>query len=180
VARRPVTRARGFKRRQRVEWGFSKNTDFKSLGTNDVNLQRASVNFQNAIEEMTSPTLIRCRGDLVVRTVGGTVTNSGLVAAGIAVVSVRAADAGSTAVPRPVDEGEFSWLWHKFMYMQHLSNADTLAPVVSVIRIEVDSRAMRKILSKEEEVVFIIQSDALQGTITYEFAINIRFLLKEV
>jgi len=176
MARRVVGAARGARRRQRVEWGFSKNTVTNTLGTNDVNLQRASVNFQEQVEQMTSPTLVRCRGELLIRVNMGVSGNGGLVAAGVAVVSTRAAGAGSASVPRPVDEAEFSWLWHKFFFMMVNGSEEGN---LRTVRQEIDSRAMRKILSKEEEVVFVIQSDALVGTIAYEFAVNIRFLLKE-
>ena len=57
--------------------------------------------------------------------------------------------------------------------------SDETAPTLSTERIEVDSRAMRKILSQEEEVVFVLQTDNAIGSAGVEFAVNLRFLMKE-
>ena len=98
-----------------------------------------------------SETLLRMRGLLTVETGSPVAANERvLLGCGIAVVSATAAAAG--AVPLPVTDGAYPWLWHGWLKVSTLAAA--AEPNFRMSSIEVDSKAMRKM--KEEEVIICV------------------------
>ena len=169
---------RGARRRQRVEWGVSLNTDYVTVPANSASVQTSSASLNTLIDTMTSPTVVRVRGEILIKA-QGTAADEVLVAAGIAIVSQRASSAGVIAVPRPASEADFSWLWHKFAFLEVLSGTNNLASVIGAVRVEIDSRAMRKVLSTEEELVLVVETRNIAGAASIKFAANIRVLVKQ-
>ena len=176
--RQAVLRSRG-RSRQRVEWGISKMSDAVSLAANSVNVQTSSTSLLLLLDQATAPTIVRLRGDIIVQATG-TATHAVLVGVGVAIVSTRAATIGPTAVPRPVTESDFSWMWHKFIHLVVKASSDTVGSVATIVRVEIDSKAMRKVLSTEEELVMVTETDNGAGNAGILFMGSLRVLVKEV
>jgi len=177
MARR-VSHSRG-RKRQRVEWSGSFMDDLVLMGGNNIQAIRASPGLLQAVEDMTSPTLVRTRGDFVVQTSGGANNDDVIVGAGVGVFSTRAAQVGVTALPRPITDLNWSWLWHHLVVIRRLATTDNATAVMANNRVSIDSRAMRKIANEEEEIVSVIQTISSLGSAQVNFAISIRVLLKE-
>ena len=178
MARRSTGRGHVGKKRQRVEWTLSVAPATFAVGANSSSVLTSSPSLTLAIDQMTSPTLIRTRGELYIQATGSD-DQEVLVGAGVCVVSTRAADVGVTAIPRPISEGDYSWLWHKFIFLKVKGSTDTKGPVAAVIRVEVDSKAMRKVLSTEEEIAFAVETNNAAGTAGILWTASFRVLLKE-
>ena len=97
-------------------------------------------------------TVLRTRGFVFGELNAGGVNERVTVAVGLAIVSARSAAVGITAIPRPATEGSYPWLWHGWL---EVSSAREAAIVNNFLhnRIEIDSKAMRKV--KEDEVMLL-------------------------
>jgi len=168
------------KRRSRMEWSASFLNDFLVLAANSVSLQTSPVALVETLGDMTSPTIIRIRGNGVVMATGGTIGDDVMVGMGIGIVSSKAGAAGIAAVPAPLTDPTFPWMWHRFIPLRFLSAADELTPDVSINRFEIDAKAMRKILSDEEELIFVTETSNAVGTASISFSHGIRILIKQV
>ena len=88
-------------------------------------------------------TLVRTRGEILLRlstTAGGTTDGMG-GAVGIAIASENAFGVGITGIMNPFDDSEWDgWIFHSFF---HFNGPATLGSAFQ--RIEIDSKAMRKI-----------------------------------
>jgi len=128
--------------------------------------------------DIDAVTVTRCRGSIHITAVPDAAGDADVIAFGIAVVSSQAATAGGAALPSPAGAPGYPFLWHQFVPIR--SAAATAASDLEAFnfRIEIDSKAMRKMKSVQETV-------ALIGELTTnEFAsVNVisglRVLLKE-
>jgi len=96
-------------------------------------------------------TILRTRGHIQVIQNSGVADESATIAIGLAIVSARAVAAGAASLPRPATEGSYPWLWHGW------SITSSVAGLVAdgmLARLEVDSKAMRKV--KETEVMALV------------------------
>jgi len=167
----------GRPRRQRVEWTAGDMELAIILTGGSLASLGSSVIMLEAIDSMTSPTIIRTRGEYVMYASAGTNGHEGVMGIGMAVVNRRASGVGTTALPRPISDPDFSWMWHSYTLLQWTGSVVTRMGL-SMWRGEIDSKAMRKILSKEEEIVFCFENNTLE-TITINVALSVRVLLKE-
>ena len=100
-------------------------------------------------------------------------------AIGFGIVSQAAFAVGATAVPTPTTESEWpGWLYHRFFGARSVTAtiADGANAVGAVHRIEIDSKAMRKI--GIDELIMGVVEVTEQGTATMEMHGNTRMLLK--
>ena len=132
-------------------------------------------------------TLVRTRGELMLWLTAATALNNGFLGAfGIGVVTDPAFVAGIGSLPTPITEMDWDgWLYHRFI---NVISAETILggavtdeagqvhPVTAGQRIEVDSKAMRKI--GVEEIVFAAIEVAEIGTAVMSVAFNSRLLVK--
>jgi len=167
----------GRPRRQRVEWSGAKMDNFAVVLADTATSLGSSIQLLAAIDSMTAPTLVRMRGEILVVGATGTIGFSSLIGVGIGVASRRATTAGTTSLPRAIEEMDFSWLWHSLVMIRFSSGSTSEG--TNVARVVIDSRAMRKISSNEEEVFYSIENDAGGGDVSVEVAIQTRVLLKE-
>ena len=167
------------RKRQRVEWTGGQTDGETFVAVESVAALGSSVITLSTIDNMTSPTLVRVRGELFLRASVGNVDDPVVFGFGIAIVNRRASDVGSTALPRPLDELDYSWLWHSMNFFVVKSSTDNAWPITTGARIVIDSKAMRKVLSKEEEVVYVAQTKNFSGIAGVEFAVQTRLLFKE-
>ncbi len=176
MARRPSGRAHVGKRRQRVEWTAGDMEAMVTLAPNTLLVLGSSLLMLDAIDSMTAPTLVRLRGELLSIASAGTANNQSLLGVGIAVVNRRASDVGATAIPRPVSDPQYSWLWHSYSILRF--SVGSTAQGAAVNRVIIDGRAMRKILSNEEEIVFCFENNTVSD-VSILAALSVRVLLKE-
>ena len=131
-------------------------------------------------------TLVRTRGELVLNLITAAAANNGFVGAfGCGIATSPAFAVGSTAVPMPIDEeGWDGWLYHRYFHILSSSilagavsgDADAMNAMTAVLRVEVDSKAMRK-LSIDETIFCALQVTEV-GTATGLWQYNSRQLVK--
>jgi len=166
-------------KRQKVEWSGSIQNDLVAVGADATVIQTSSINLLAAMSEMTSPTIVRIRGEFYALVTGGSASDDVLVGAGICVVSTKAAGVGQTAVPSPLTDLSFPWMWHHMSIMRQTPTPIQVAPTLQNIRIPIDCKAMRKVLSDEEELVNVVETSNAAGTATIVFAFQNRVLIKQ-
>ena len=101
-------------------------------------------------------TILRTRGSISAHFDPTAVNESVTLAVGLGIVTARAVAAGAASLPRPATEGSFPWLWHGWLMTDSfgLAVTDQSASPAWVDRLEVDSKAMRKV--KETEVMALV------------------------
>ena len=132
-------------------------------------------------EGFPNPTVVRIRGSLLLRVsaVGATVAVSHLTM-GIKLVTASAFAIGLTALEQPFDEVGSDWIWWSG---RSFHNTTALSAVAGddgealVTRVEVDSKAMRKV-TPNKLLVFVAQNSAITSTQTIGVQGIIRILLK--
>ncbi len=91
-------------------------------------------------------TLVRTRGFVEMLLAGATARGDGMQGAiGIGVTTVAAVAAGIASVPTPIDELDWDgWLYHQ-LFSIHSQGAGVASSSNSVLRMPVESKAMRKL-----------------------------------
>ena len=132
-----------------------------------------------ALENVPDPTLVRCRGDLLVQMVSSVAT-PGRVHVAMGLIVVRATALAVPAVPGPVSRVDSDWLWWTLVSL-NVSGGSVAAPnsdgSTVVHRVTIDSKAMRKI-KPNEAVVFVTENFAVTSTQTVDVLGGVRILLK--
>lgn len=137
--------------RQRKEW--------KSLGAGgiDATLSSAGNNLMVNNPFGEPCTILRIIGEVTVSfavqtLVAGDAAN---ITMGIGIVSSDAATVGSTAMPDPVSDPGFPWLWWYSTQLRNMSvtTESLFADGAGYARIRVESKAMRKVSPSESLVV---------------------------
>ena len=132
-------------------------------------------------------TLVRLRGELLLYLRGAATIAGGFRGAfGIGIVEANAFGIGVTAVPTPITEEAWDgWLYHRYWNLftpgaRVTSNAadeeNQGSAGASVLRVEVDSKAMRKL--KTEDVIFAAIEHTEEGTCDLRVNFNSRTLVK--
>ncbi len=132
-------------------------------------------------------TLVRTRGEfLAYIQVASAFLNGFSGAFGIGITTAAAFAIGVTAVETPLtDEAWDGWLYHRYFtcYANDTvatsvaaETANMVAPTISSVRIEVDSKAMRKV--HDETVLYAAVEATLVGTATMQLFFNSRMLFK--
>ena len=155
--------------------GPSGNLPISSVGTNL---------FATGLQATDSGlTLVRSRGELVLQMISAAAGLDGFsrIAAGLCIVSENAFNAGAGSIPDPlVDIAWDGWLWFWTGSLFSVFNkaiTDDEGSASSGIRIEIDSKAMRKF--KNSDVCCAVLSNQNEvGTAVYEAKISARLLVK--
>ena len=129
-------------------------------------------------------TLLRTRGSLLYFLSLATAALDGFRGAfGIGIVTSAAFTAGAASVPTPITEqGWDGWLfWHRIDATAASpiaggvsADADALLPLVAGERVEIDSKAMRKVA--QDETIFAAIELVEVGTATFQWAVDSRML----
>jgi len=90
------------------------------------------------------------------------VGDAGDLAFGLAIISSDAFAAGAGSVPDPISEPEYPWIWLGTMDIRVELTAATEAWGISAQRVDVDSKAMRKV-KPGETACMIIQAAGVTG-----------------
>ena len=119
-------------------------------------------------------TIVRTRGLFSASLTVGAAGNGFFGAVGIGIVSQPAFTAGIASMPTPISEAVWEgWMWYSFFDCRTGVNPDDGS---SIHRIEVDSKAMRKV--SNDDVIFAAIEVVEVGTATLEVQFDTRILLK--
>ena len=121
-------------------------------------------------------TIIRTRGDLLVRLTTSNVIGAGFdFGFGMGIVTNQAFAAGIASIPGPLTDSVWEgWFVHKlFTIAGDLSTSISS----SMVRYEIDSKAMRK-FSPGNSLIAVIETDNEVGTVTLQANLLTRLLLK--
>ena len=132
-------------------------------------------------------TVVRLRGEFTAFLRSATAANDGYTGAfGIGITTLDAFTIGATAIPGPLDELDWDgWLYHRFFTLTASGpivaaavsiSTDLAQPVASGLRIDVDSKAMRKL--PENMGLFAALDVNLVGTAAMSCFFNSRMLIK--
>ena len=126
-------------------------------------------------------TIVRMRGSIVLtlQTVTA-ITDHMRIGVGIGIVTTQAFNAGAASVPMPLAEQEWDgWMWHQYVHLQPVSAVEGgVDAVLSVVRLEIDSKAMRK-MNNDERMYGALETEET-GTVAATFAADTRVLVKLV
>ena len=128
-------------------------------------------------------TVIRIRGELLMYLSLATSSNDGYRGAvGIGIATLAAVTAGVASVPTPITEEDAeNWLWHRYFSCNSpvpfsAGAAQDGPDIATSLRVEVDTRAMRKFPS--EMAIYAIIEVVETGVATLNVSLNSRALAK--
>ena len=171
--------------RRKTAWGIGTQTgtDGSSQSISAAGKTIATGAFQPVQDGLT---VVRTRGELLLllrSTSGG---NTGFHGAfGIGLITDEAAAAGAASVPGPIANEDWDgWLYHRYFSLataaamgDTVSSADDIPNAVSaVLRLEVDSKAMRKFDTGNTMVAMLEVLEV--GTSVLDWFFNSRTLVK--
>ncbi len=163
-------------------WSGSVSTAFATL-TSATPLIATLVS-EAGLENVPNPTLMRTRGAVTVSLNQGNVINEAFsVAVGIAVIGARAFAAGTASVPLPLtDSGNDKWLWwgHATINSGIVGSGTVDSSLYCpCVRLDVDSKAMRKIQA-DEVIMIAFEVDDLVAAAARQIDVSfgLRMLLK--
>ena len=119
-------------------------------------------------------TLMRCRGNILVKGTPDAVGDDAVIGFGLIVVSDNAAAVGGVSVPGPINDPDAPWVWHQYVPLDAGSTGLLGDDIGSVVRFEVDSKAQRKI-GINETLALIVEA-SLADYATVRTTGGIRFL----
>jgi len=186
----------GFRRSRSISTGVRHRSSWEagpetSGGGAPQNISGSSVQLAGTAVQATvdSLTLIRTRGEFMAFLTAASAVGDGFHGAfGIAKVTAAAFTAGVASIPTPITEEAWDgWLYHRYFSLFSGGILATAAAaekqlqvnnVTAALRLEVDSKAMRK-QDVDEAFVAVIEV-AVHGTAAMEWAFNCRLLTKDM
>ena len=169
--------------RRKTSWGAGPRTVFGGQTLNSSAKVLANTGFAFSV----TGTLVRIRGELLWFSRSATAPNDGLVGAfGIGFVTDQAFAIGATAIPGPHTQPEWEgWIWHRYVHCfaggrivvaAVSEQTDAVQPTAGSLRIEIDSKAMRKF---SENMTMVLMSEmTLNGTMATTWHAQTRILVK--
>ena len=129
----------------------------------------------NNVAFSTKVTIVRIRGSVNIQLDAGAADERALVACGIGIVSTDAAAVGGASTPGVGEDPGYPWIWHQFMWVSSLGEA-AVQPQALFHRVEVDSKAMRRV-GLNETLIFTCQIvKVVDGTGTLDVEYGLRIL----
>ncbi len=120
-------------------------------------------------------TVMRTRGQVLVQFDGAADGNKKCVAAGLIIGTDAQVTAGPTAFSSPISNLDAEWLWHGFFPLMAQAATEVDAEGSKVMRLEVDSKAMRKV-KQNEQMVLVVDGSNISGAPVADLAFGIRTL----
>jgi len=152
---------------------------FTNVASTIANVQ--AVVLETELDNVPNPTLVRVRGQIFTR-LGAVAAAQGdamLIGHALLVVDAKQLAVGTTAVPLPLTGNSEDFLWYGTQYISQNDSGTILNTNSNFDRLEVDSKAMRKI-TVNQVLVLATECQVLSGTGDEDFdlAFNFRFLFK--
>ena len=181
---RRLRSARTFGSRRSTSWGSGPKTGTDGL---PVIISASGVQLGGivAAPSLEGLTVVRMRGEMLIRLTTGSSLDDGFFGAvGVAVFTDAAIAVGVSAVQSPIaEEGWDGWLWHRYFNVfaggvvgSGAATADNQGGESMTLRVEVDSKAMRKLPVGNS--VGVVWEATEQGGATVSWAFNSRLLDK--
>ncbi len=159
-------------RKRRVSWDGA-NISITNLVVGTA--QFVTVLSEVILEGFPTPTFVRTRGKLAVVTDVSSIPGGfGVVTMGL-IVATAAAVTGA-ALPNPATNTGNDWLWWDSAFIG-ASASDVIGEDITVDRLTVDSKAMRKI-GLNQVLVLVADLQTCEGTMVANICGSLRILLK--
>ena len=156
-----MARSRGFASatrrgpRRRTAWGIGPQTGADG-SPQAVSASSSVLAAGGASATLEAITLVRLRGELQIHLLGAALLTNGFHGAfGIGIVKTPAFTAGIVSMPTPlIDEDDEGWLYHRYFSLisggpiaaaTAATQEDQVNSTSAALRVEVDSKAMRKL-----------------------------------
>ena len=172
--------------RRKTSWNVGPETGVN--GARQAITSSVAVIAQTSVDVVAEGiTLVRTRGEVNLMLEIAAADHDGFHGAmGIAVATKAAITAGASAVPTPLTEESWDgWLWHRYFSLfaggtiaaaTATQQADQVNATCAALRVEIDSRAMRK-LSVDMTLYAAVEVVEL-GSAEMSWALNSRMLVK--
>jgi len=171
--------------RRKTSWSTGPKTGVDG-STQVITASGSTLATTTAVAALDGITLVRTRGSMLLALRSADAAGSGFTGAfGIAKVTSAAAVAGVASIPTPITEEDWDgWLYHQYFSLIAVAQiaavaaaAEDFAEVVcAALRIDVDSKAMRK-FQVEETLVAVLEVSEV-GTAVMAWQFNSRTLSK--
>ncbi len=130
------------------------------------------------VNDLQSSTLIRTRGLLSVHFDPTTIADILQFGVGLGVYSDDAFVVGQTAMPGPLSDAGFDWVWHKIVtFGPTFTATEDGTNILHNLWVDVDSKAMRKVKTNQS-VAFIVEAVVLSGGGSIDYSVSARQLFK--
>ena len=124
----------------------------------------------------TPITCLRTRGAVLCIAEPNAATDTEILALGLIVVKAQAAAIGGTSLPGPIANPDAEWAWHQFIAFDAVTaTAGDPQAITLNMRVEIDTKAMRKLGTNEE---FVLMAEVAGGAMASVNVLGgIRFLV---
>ena len=154
-----------------------RKTDYSWQGASGVLTTIGTANQFLVLAIFGAPfTVMRTRGNVVLTMDTGAAGDAMAVGLGIIILKDSVVTAGAASMPGPSNVLDAEWVWHQWVPL--LSQTGTQSDDVGgqVARVEIDSKAMRKVKSNEQ-IVFVADAIIHAGTPTVDLVVGGRILV---
>jgi len=127
------------------------------------------------MESFPTPTIVRSRGRLTA-TADISSTPGGVAVVAVGLIATTQAAIAASGVQSPLTDIGSDWLWYDSLTVG-ASAADVIGEEVTIDRISVDSKAMRKV-GLNQALVLVAEMSTCEGTMVINLCGLIRVLLK--
>ncbi len=107
-----------------------------------------------SLVDIEAITIVRLRGEILIKGTPDAIADDAVVGLGMIVVSDASAAVGGVSVPGPIADLGAPWVWHRFVSLAAGSTGLLGDDLGSVVRVMVDSKAMRK-LGPAESLILV-------------------------
>jgi len=182
MALRRGFRPQATRSKRTTAWGFGPGGEAQTALSGSVIVIMGS----GVVLTTNKVTIVRTRGEFVGALTSAVAAQNGFIGAiGVGLVTTAAFSIGITAIPGPIDEaGWDGWLYHRFFSIMAAApidggaaaDGDLIHPTTAALRVEVDSKAMRKF---DEDMTLMAAAQVVEiGTATAQLSFNSRVLVK--
>ena len=121
-------------------------------------------------------TLIRSRGTLSVHFDPTSIADVLKVGVGLGIYSSDAFGIGATAMPGPLSDADWDWVWHKTLLLglAHSATEDG-TNILNNLWIDADSKAMRK-MKPNQTLGWMVEGEVTSGGGTFDVGVSCRHL----
>ncbi len=166
-----MPRGRSGGRRADYEWtGTSGRVDAIDIGT-------GTAAFVSVATFNGPATMMRCRGEVFFQLDPAAADERAQIAVGLIVATDAAVAAGIAALPQPIAVPEAEWSWYGYATISSLAETAVVAGSNLWARLEVDSKAMRKVKANEQLVMVCEVGTVLDQGGSFDFIAGIRTLV---